>query len=102
MRELGLLGVDESIGAGFEDVEELFALCRFKDCRHQSEPGCAVLDALKNGSLPHGRWEQYRKQLRENKYADDRNAFVRENNAVWKAMTIQNRAGLKTARKGKK
>jgi ribosome biogenesis GTPase len=102
MRELGLLNVDESIGAGFKDVEELFALCRFKDCRHQSEPGCAVLDALKNGSLPHGRWEQYRKQLRENKYADDRNAFVRENNAVWKAMTIQNRAGQKTARKGKK
>ena len=52
MRELGLFDADEGIRAGFTDVEELFAQCRFKDCRHQTEPGCAVLAALADGSLP--------------------------------------------------
>jgi len=59
MRELGLFDADEGIRASFKDVEELFLQCRFTDCRHQAEPGCAVIAALENGSLPLERWQQY-------------------------------------------
>ena len=61
MRELGLYESDESVGVVFADVEELFAQCRFKDCRHQSEPDCAVQNALANGALSDSRWKQYLK-----------------------------------------
>ncbi|WP_309242006.1 GTPase RsgA [Paenibacillus sp. S150] len=56
MRELGLFDADEGIRAGFTDMEEWFAQCRFTDCRHQAEPGCAVLAALADSSLPRERW----------------------------------------------
>ena len=70
MRELGLLDADEGIGAGFTDVEELFSQCRFNNCRHQSEPGCAVLAALADGSLKQKHWDEYLKQMRENKFVE--------------------------------
>lgn len=59
IRELGLFGADESISAGYTGVEELFTQCRFTNCHHKTEPGCAVLAALNDGSLPRERWEQY-------------------------------------------
>ena len=49
----------------FQDVESLAATCRFADCRHQSEPGCAVKRALDDGSLSPGRHENYLKLRRE-------------------------------------
>jgi ribosome biogenesis GTPase len=47
------------------DVEEIAANCRFSDCAHESEPGCAVREALASGALPAERWESYRKLQRE-------------------------------------
>jgi len=104
MRELGLYDAEESISAGFSDVEELFAQCRFSDCQHKTEPGCGVLTALTNGSLQHSRWEQYLKQQRENKFVDDKSAYIRENTEMWKSMTKASRAGKKATKKsgGKK
>lgn len=72
MRELGLFGADDGISAGFHDVEELFASCRFNDCRHQTEPGCAVLAALADGTLAPEHWKRYLVQKRENKFVDDK------------------------------
>jgi len=46
-------------------VEALFAQCKFKDCRHESEPGCAVRQALDNGTLDSGHWENYRHLQKE-------------------------------------
>ena len=46
-------------------VEALAAACRFGDCAHESEPGCAVLEALASGALPAERFESYRKLQRE-------------------------------------
>jgi ribosome biogenesis GTPase len=46
-------------------VDELAARCRFRDCRHAGEPGCAVQEALGNGSLPHDRFESYLHLQRE-------------------------------------
>lgn len=72
MRELGLYAADEGIRAGFADVEALFPQCRFSDCRHITEPGCRVLAALDDGSLPRERWAQYLAQQRENTFVDIR------------------------------
>jgi ribosome biogenesis GTPase len=60
MREVHLWLADEGLEAAFEDVAELAAQCRFADCRHETEPGCAVREALENGRLDRDRWERYR------------------------------------------
>lgn len=78
MRELGLFGADEGISAGFTDVEELFTQCRFNDCHHKTEPGCAVLAALNDGSLPYDHWERYLVQKRENKFVDDKSGYLQD------------------------
>ncbi|MCL1854177.1 MAG: ribosome small subunit-dependent GTPase A [Clostridia bacterium] len=78
MRELGLFDANEGIGASFSDVEELFMRCRFTDCGHQREPGCAVVSALADGSLTQERWERYRAQKRENEFADGKARYLRE------------------------
>ncbi|MDR0293398.1 MAG: ribosome small subunit-dependent GTPase A [Oscillospiraceae bacterium] len=88
MRELGLFGADEGISAGFSDVEELFARCRFADCRHQTEPGCAVLAALEDGTLRRKRWEQYLAQRKENKYADDRTGYLTDKRTRNKSIAL--------------
>jgi ribosome biogenesis GTPase len=69
MRELGLFDVDEGISAGFSDVEDLFDVCKFRRCQHKTEPGCAVLAALADGSLSRDRWERYLEQTNENDFA---------------------------------
>ncbi|MEM1034519.1 MAG: ribosome small subunit-dependent GTPase A [Myxococcota bacterium] len=61
MRELGLVGGLDALEDAFPDVAELAASCRFTDCRHAGEPGCAVADALHNGTLPLPRWGSYLK-----------------------------------------
>jgi ribosome small subunit-dependent GTPase A len=63
MRELKPTG-EEDLGDGFADIEALAAQCRFRDCAHGSEPGCAVRAALEDGTLDEGRFRNYLK-LRE-------------------------------------
>jgi ribosome biogenesis GTPase len=65
MRELQLWVADHGLEEAFDDVTSLFGHCRFNDCRHESEPGCAVLAALADGTLPPERWESYRRLERE-------------------------------------
>ena len=65
MRELQLWDADEGIGAAFEDVEALIRQCRFRDCKHETEPGCAVLEAVERAELPLERLRSYRKLQRE-------------------------------------
>jgi ribosome biogenesis GTPase len=65
MRELGLWDAGDGLEETFADVAELEARCRFTDCAHESEPGCAVLAALADGQLTEERLESYRKLLRE-------------------------------------
>lgn len=59
VRGLALWDSDEGIEAAFSDVEELAASCRFADCRHGAEPGCAVRAAVEDGRLPRERFESY-------------------------------------------
>lgn len=65
MREIQLWGDQSSLAQTFADVDELAAECRFGDCTHESEPGCAVQAALRSGSLAEERWVSYLKQKRE-------------------------------------
>ena len=70
MRELQLWADDESLSTSFEDIEELAKFCRFRDCKHLNEPGCAVLRAVENDELDADRYESYVKQLKELKYLE--------------------------------
>jgi len=63
IRELQLWDAD--LEQTFGDIEELARHCRFSDCAHDQEPGCAVREALADGTLPAERWESYRKLQRE-------------------------------------
>ncbi len=65
LREIQLWEGDQGIESAFADVESLAENCRFADCRHQGEPGCAVEAAAASGALPAGRLESYRKLQRE-------------------------------------
>ena len=65
LRELQLwVGVD-SVRRTFDDVAQAAAFCRFRDCTHSGEPGCAVAAALEDGSLAPDRWDSYLKLIRE-------------------------------------
>ena len=65
MRELHLWGDEDTLGSSFQDIEELAEGCRFGDCRHAGEPGCAVHAAVEVGTLDVSRLESYREQARE-------------------------------------
>lgn len=65
LRELGLTDDTAGIAQVFSDIEELAPECRFRDCRHGDEPGCAIRDALEEGELSEERLKSYRKLQRE-------------------------------------
>lgn len=103
MRELqlwdvGAAAVDET----FADVAALAACCRFQDCAHESEPGCAVRAALDDGSLDPARWESYRKLQRERAYTARREDPVldREHRARWKRIHRQHRQTTRWEERG--
>ena len=65
IRELQLWDGGDGLGETFSDIEELAGACKFNDCSHSSEPGCAVLAALASGELPEERFASWRKLQRE-------------------------------------
>jgi ribosome biogenesis GTPase len=69
IRALEVLGADEGVETAFDDVVEIAATCRFSDCRHEGEPGCAVRAALADGRLTEDRLAGYRKLEREMAHA---------------------------------
>ena len=60
-----MLGADEGVDAAFDDVADLAAMCRFSNCRHEGEPGCAIRAALADGRLTEDRLASHRKLERE-------------------------------------
>ncbi len=66
MREIGMAEAEEGIDQTFSDILALESRCRFRDCRHGSEPGCAVRAALLSGALSRERWQLYRSLSAEN------------------------------------
>jgi ribosome biogenesis GTPase len=65
LREIQLWAGEEALDQAFQDVEEIVLGCRFSDCRHEGEPGCAAAAALADGTLDPARWASYRKLQRE-------------------------------------
>ena len=65
MREVHLWLADDGLAEAFADVVELAAYCRFPDCSHETEPGCAVREGIDDGTLAAERWESYRALERE-------------------------------------
>ncbi|MET3667231.1 ribosome small subunit-dependent GTPase A [Caulobacter sp. 1776] len=61
IREVGLIDADEGLSEAFDDVERLTEICKFNDCSHVSEPGCAVREALDSGALDPARWAHFQK-----------------------------------------
>jgi ribosome biogenesis GTPase len=89
LRSLGLTGGSAGIDAVFADIDELAAGCRFRDCRHDGEPGCAVAAAVGGGTLAAERLASYRKLEREAAFESRRSdARARqEETRRWKALT---------------
>ena len=65
LREIQIWGDGESLAEVFPDIEELTAQCRFRDCRHDAEPGCAVQAAIAEGTLDERRLDHYRQLAAE-------------------------------------
>ena len=61
IREVGLIDADEGLSVVFDDIERLAEACKFNDCGHASEPGCAVRGALESGVLDAARWASFQK-----------------------------------------
>jgi ribosome biogenesis GTPase len=93
IRRVGLYEMSEGVDLVFSDIEELAALCRFSDCVHEGEPGCAVLEAVESGELPERRLESWRKLRREAAWMARRNDARLRSEEVrrWKIIQKSNR-----------
>ncbi|WP_121064591.1 ribosome small subunit-dependent GTPase A [Chachezhania antarctica] len=80
MRELGMADATEGIAQVFHDIEDLVANCRFNDCAHETEPGCAVQQAIADGTLAADRYERWSKLQREDRYMSETTAQARARN----------------------
>jgi ribosome biogenesis GTPase len=94
LRSVGLTDVSESLDLVFADIDELAEQCRFSDCVHRTEPGCAVREALDSGELPERRWESYLKLQREARWMAMRHdaRLKAEEKARWKRIHKEYRA----------
>jgi len=104
MRELGLWDAGVGLETAFAEVEEAAAACRFSDCSHGGEPGCAIRAALADGSLEPERLASYEKLQRELAFLErkqDKRAAADEKRR-WKAITREQRARTRVKRKGRR
>ena len=94
LREIQLWEGDEGLADAFPEIAELAASCRFTDCQHETEPGCAVIDAARRGKLPADRLEGYRKLGREVQHFEARHDVRLQNEQRKKAKQLTR--GLRT------
>lgn len=77
MRELGIFEATEGLDIAFDDVKAIVDQCKFSNCSHEKEPGCAVRDALNQKTLSHERWNIYKKLVAENAWGNTKVARTR-------------------------
>jgi ribosome biogenesis GTPase len=89
MRELQVWGDEDGLRQAFEDIEQLAAGCRFRDCTHTNEPGCAALEAISAGVLEQNRLDSYLKLKKEMRYLVSRQSMKASavEKARWKAIS---------------
>lgn len=95
MRELGMWDAVEGIERTFADIEELAEGCRFGDCTHTREPGCAIRRALDEGELSMDRWMSYQKLKAENAYMEDSESYLAAKQQKFKEIARYNKANRK-------
>ncbi|MEG0944689.1 MAG: ribosome small subunit-dependent GTPase A, partial [Angelakisella sp.] len=78
MRELGMWDVSSGLGEAFTDITQTLGKCRFSDCTHGNEPGCAVRQAIEEGVITGERWNSYLKLKNEARYSDDKAAYLQD------------------------
>ena len=78
MRSLGMWDASVGLGETFQDVEQYLGKCKFADCMHRTEPGCAVREAIAKGRLSQARYDSYVKLKKEAKYIDDKSTRTRD------------------------
>ncbi|MFC5733055.1 ribosome small subunit-dependent GTPase A [Cytobacillus gottheilii] len=91
MRELQLWDSDHGVSESFSDIEKAAMDCKFRDCQHEKEPGCAVKAKIKAGEIEKARLNSYKKLLRELAYLDrkqDKRAQA-EQKKLWKSVSVQ-------------
>ncbi|AKU14666.1 ribosome small subunit-dependent GTPase A [Luteipulveratus mongoliensis] len=100
LRGIGVHDASDGVAQSFSDIEELAEACRFADCVHETEPGCAVRGAITDGHLTERRLLSYRKQLREVEWAGRRNdpAARAAHAKRWARMTQANKGLGQTKR----
>ncbi len=101
MRELGMWDVSQGISGGFPDVEAYLGLCKFSNCRHASEPGCAIRVAIASGELDPKRFDSYQRLKKEAYYTEDTSSYMREKMAFHKSLARQNKNRKKLGKAGK-
>ncbi|WP_242985376.1 ribosome small subunit-dependent GTPase A [Vallitalea okinawensis] len=97
MRELGMWNINVGLNEAFTDVESYFARCKFSDCRHKSEPGCAIKQAIEIGELSEERWNSYLQIKSEAQFVNNKARCLREKDARNKSIAMWNK---KKKRKG--
>lgn len=95
MRELGMWEAEEGLEQSFSDIEALAAMCRFHDCSHTKEPGCAVREAVARGELSGERLQSYQKLRAENRYAEDEKKYLAEKKEKFKRIAKLNKSNRK-------
>jgi len=102
MRELQLWATEVSLDNTFEEIDRLAEQCRFRDCQHTGEPGCAVLQSANEGVLPRDRYDSYMKLRKELAFLERKQDVVAESELKrkWKVLHRAQKAMKKTHRKG--
>ena len=95
MRELGMWDAASGVEQTFADMEALAARCRFRNCSHTSEPGCAIRDALQRGELDSRRWQSYQKLKSETSYAADSESYLAAKERKFKEISKINKSNQK-------
>ncbi|KAF5047907.1 putative ribosome biogenesis GTPase RsgA [anaerobic digester metagenome] len=88
LREVGIGAASAGIADTFPEILELAEGCRFSDCRHEGEPGCAVQAAVAAGALPAARLESFQRLMRELAFEEEKAeiGLVRLEKKRWKAI----------------
>ena len=96
MRELGMWNSGSGVDTAFRDIEAQARTCRFSDCTHTTEPGCAIRRALEDGTLDAARWGSFRKLKTENAFAAENSRYLEAKREKFKEIAKINKAGRKT------
>lgn len=97
MRELQFSDHEEGLSTQFDDIEELISKCHFSNCQHETEKGCAIMDALNSGTLDSARWKSYGKIAKEVRHAMRKQSkwILAQDRKAWKKRSVECRQKYK-------